>query len=119
VVGKGSAYDLYLTCEVKKATIFRAVTSPAVVDTLVGEGLEVAAGVEQQLEADAARLPDHRILPGRFIVIRQAMGLSRSRGLEAARLLQSFVEEMKASGFVQQALARHHIEGAVVAEAVA
>jgi polar amino acid transport system substrate-binding protein len=58
-----------------------------------------------------------RLLPGRFMVIRQAMGCPRSRGEAAARELAAFVEEMKAGGFVAQALVRHGIEGASVAPA--
>ena len=115
VVGKGSAYDLYLTRELKAAALWRAPTSPAVVDSFLAEGLDVAAGVKQQLQADAARLPGLRILPGRFMVIQQAMGLPKSRGDVAAGMLRHFVEDMKASGFVQQALHRHGIEGASVA----
>jgi polar amino acid transport system substrate-binding protein len=115
VVGKGSAYDLYLTRELKAAALWRAPTSPAVVDSFLAEGLDVAAGVKQQLQADAARLPGLRILPGRFMVIQQAMGLPKSRGDVAAALLRQFVEDMKAEGFVQQALQRHGIEGASVA----
>lgn len=79
-VGKGSAYDLYLTREIKKAEIVRAPSSPAVVDVFVEQGLEVAAGVKQQLEADVKRIPNLRLLPGRFMVIQQAMGLPKSRG---------------------------------------
>lgn len=115
MVGLGSAYDLYLTRELKNATIVRAATSPSVVDEFVAQGLEVAAGVKQQLEADAKRLPGHRLLPGRFMVIQQAMGCPRSRGAEAARELARFVEERKANGFVAEALQRHRIEGASVA----
>lgn len=115
MVGLGSAYDLYLTRELKNATIVRAPSSPAVVDEFVAQGVEVAAGVKQQLEADARRLPGHRLLPGRFMVIQQAMGCPRSRGEEAARELARFVEERKANGFVAEALQRHRIEGASVA----
>lgn len=117
MVGKGSAYDLYLTRELKRAAIVRANTSPAVVDEFIAQGVEVAAGVRQQLAADAARLPGLRLLPGRFMVIQQAMGLPRSRGVEAANFLSGFVEEMKATGFVADAMARHGIEGALVAPA--
>jgi polar amino acid transport system substrate-binding protein len=115
VVGKGSAYDLYLTRELKQATISRSPTSPTVVDTFVERRADVAAGVKQQLEADARRLGGLRLLPGRFMVIQQAMGLPKSRGAAAAAGLAAFVEEMKASGFVAAALARHRIEGASVA----
>ncbi|MBO1110467.1 ABC transporter substrate-binding protein [Bordetella petrii] len=119
MVGKGSAYDLYLTRELKHATILRAPTSPAVVDTFLAENADVAAGVKQQLEADMGRLPGLRMLPGSFMQIRQAMGVPKGRGEAAAEVLRAFVEDMKASGFVADALRRHHIQGAAVAPAAA
>ena len=115
VVGKGSAYDLHLTRELRNATIVRAPTSRAVVDTFVGQRADVAAGVRQQLEADAKRLGGLRLLDGRFMVIQQAMGTPKGRGPAAATFLAAFVEEMKAGGFVASALARHGIRGASVA----
>ena len=114
-VGKGSAYDLFLTRELKAAQIVRAPTSPAVVQTFLEQGLEVAAGVKQQLEADAQKNHGLRLLDERFMVIRQAMGTPKSRGDAAAAALGEFVEEMKASGFVADALKRHGIVGATVA----
>ena len=119
VVGKGSAYDLHLTRELKAATIERAPTSPTVVDVFVETQADVAAGVKQQLESDLARFPAHRLLPGRFMVIQQAMGLPKGRSAEAVAYLKAFVEEMKACGFVAQALQRHGIEGASVAPTAA
>ncbi|QHI97633.1 transporter substrate-binding domain-containing protein [Xylophilus rhododendri] len=117
VVGTGSAYDLYLSREIKAAELVRAESSQAVVDTFIANRYEVAAGVRQQLEADLLRHPGYRLLPGRFMVIQQAMGLPKSRGDAATRYLRAYVEEMKASGFVAQALARHGIQGASVAPA--
>ena len=117
VVGQGSAYDLYLSRALKQAQILRSPTSPTVVDTFIAEGAEVAAGVKQQLEADALRVGGVRLLPGRFMVIQQAMGLPKGRGEAAAALLRAYVEDMKASGFVAQALQRHGIQGASVAPA--
>jgi polar amino acid transport system substrate-binding protein len=116
-VGKGSAYDLFLTRELKHAEIVRAPTSQAVVQTFIEQGLDVAAGVRQQLESDAARTTGLRLLGERFMVIRQAMGTPKSRGEAAADLLRAFVEDVKASGFVADALKRHGIEGASVAPA--
>ncbi|NYT63725.1 ABC transporter substrate-binding protein [Alcaligenaceae bacterium] len=118
VVGKGSAYDLFLTRELEHAEIVRAPASPAVVDVYCEQGLDVAAGVKQQLEADALRVGGLRLLPGRFMVIQQAMGLPKSRGEATAQYLAAFVEDMKASGFVDEALHRHGIEGASVAPCV-
>jgi polar amino acid transport system substrate-binding protein len=114
-VGAGSAYDLYLTREIKHAQIVRALSSPAVVDAFIAQNLDVAAGVKQQLEADAQRIPGLRLLPGRFMEIRQAMGTPKSRGEAAATYLHAYVEEMKASGFVAESMKRHGIQGATVA----
>jgi polar amino acid transport system substrate-binding protein len=115
VAGKGSAYDLYLSRTLRHAQIVRSPTSSTVVDTFLEQGAEVAAGVRQQLQADAQRLGGLRLLDGRFMVIRQAMGMPASRGDEAAAFLRRFVEEVKASGYVAAALERHRIEGASVA----
>ncbi len=114
VVGAGSAYDLWLSRELKHARLVRAPTSPSVVDTMVAQGVEVAAGVRQQLEADARRIAGVRLLPGRFMVIEQAMATPKDRPA-GMRYLAAFVEAMKASGFVADALARHAIEGAAIA----
>lgn len=116
VVGKGSAYDLYLTRALKQASLVRAPTSPAVTDLFLAERMEVAAGVRQQLEADAKRVGGVRLLPGRFMVIEQAMGVPKGR-TAAQAWLSGFIEEMKGSGFVADALRRHQIEGASVAPA--
>jgi polar amino acid transport system substrate-binding protein len=115
MVGRGSAYDLHLSRTLKAARLLRAPTSPVVVDTFLAEQADVAAGVRQQLIADAARLGGLRLLPGRFMVIEQAMGVQAGRGAAVDAELAAFVEWTKASGFVARALERHGIAGAVVA----
>lgn len=117
MVGKGSAYDLFLTRALQHASIVRAPTSQAVVEQFLAQGIDVAAGVRQQLQADAARHGGLRLIGQRFMVIEQAMGVAKARGEAAAQLLWTFVEAMKASGFVNAALARHQIDGATVAPA--
>ena len=118
MVGQGSAYDLHLTRHLKAATILRAPSSPAVVDSFLAEAADVAAGVKQQLQADAQRLPGLRLLPGHFMVIQQAMGVQAGRGSAAETALRRYVEQAKASGLVADALTRHGIRGAAVASAV-
>ncbi|MGF6741043.1 ABC transporter substrate-binding protein [Paraburkholderia atlantica] len=114
-VGNGSAYDLFLSRELKAAQIVRAPTSPTVVQTFLEQTLEVAAGVKRQLESDAAKTGGLRLLDERFMVIRQAMGVARSRGEMAAEALREFVADMKRNGFVAEGLERHRILGASVA----
>jgi polar amino acid transport system substrate-binding protein len=114
-VGSGSAYDLFLTREIKQAEIVRMASAPAVLAALRDGQVEVAAGIRQLLEGEAQRAAGVRMLPGRFMVIQQAMGLPAGRGAEAQSVLAAFVEEMKSTGFVADALKRHRIEGAAVA----
>jgi len=116
VVGTGSAYDLFLTRALQHATIVRIPRSPDVVDQMLAEGYEVSAGVKQQLVADARRVPGVRLLEGRFMEIPQAMAIPKGREA-GARYLWAFLEEMKASGFVANALQRYGIEDALVAPA--
>jgi polar amino acid transport system substrate-binding protein len=116
-VGDGSAYDLFLTREIRHASLVRAPGAAAVVDALLAQRVEVAAGIRQQLQAEAQRRGGLRLLPGRFMVIRQAMGLPRARGEQAATYLSAYVEAVKSEGIVAAALARHGIAGAAVAPA--
>ena len=118
VVGKGSAYDLYLTREIKNATLLRAASSQAVVDDFMSGKGNVAAGVKQQLESDAKRYTGLRLLPGRFMVINQAIGIPKARPQyeSTTAYLSDIITQLKQSGFVAQAMQRHHIEGAKVAE---
>lgn len=113
-VGVGSAYDLYLTHTIKNATVTRASVGggQAMIDMFVKDKLEVAAGVQQPLAAYAASHPDVRMIDGAFMQIQQAMGTPKGR-LEGAAYLHKFVEEMKASGFVADAIKRSNQQAAV------
>ncbi|WP_251369754.1 ABC transporter substrate-binding protein [Polynucleobacter sp. AP-Nino-20-G2] len=118
VVGKGSAYDLYLTREIKNAKLLRSASSQAVVDDFMNGKGNVAAGVKQQLESDAQRYDGLRMLPGRFMVINQAIGIPKARPqVENTNVyLSKIIATLKTSGFIDEALKRHGIEGAKVAD---
>jgi polar amino acid transport system substrate-binding protein len=114
-VSRGSAYDLYLSRGVvKRAALVRAPSPPASIELFVQDRLEALAGVKQPLVDYAKAHPQYRVLPGRFMVIEQAMALPRGRPL-AARYLREFVDEMKASGFVAASLERSGQKDAAVA----
>ena len=110
-VNKDSAYDLFLTRTLKHAKILRAESG---VDLFVKNKLEAAAGVKQPLAVYAKTNPNVRVMDGRFMEIRQAMGSPKGRDA-GARYLRTFVEEMKAGGFVADALKRSNQPDAAVA----
>ena len=121
-VATGSAYDLFLSRTIKNATLVRAPTGPAALEMFVRERLEAAGGVKKPLQEFAAGHPDVRVMAGRFMAIQQAMGMPKRLGEKAgasrpaaAAYLRAFVEEMKATGFVADALRRSNQPDAVVA----
>jgi polar amino acid transport system substrate-binding protein len=103
-VGRGSAYDLYLTRALRNAELIRAPSSPEAIEVFLRDRLEAAAGVKQPLVDYARSHPGMRVMPGRFMVIEQAMGIPQGRDA-ALPWLRAFVEEMKSTGFVARALA--------------
>ncbi|MEU0783945.1 transporter substrate-binding domain-containing protein [Streptomyces sp. NPDC006173] len=105
-VKHGSAYDLFLSRTLRQATVVRGDEG---VDVFRTRGLEVAAGIRQPLtEFVAANAGEVRLIEDRFMEIRQAVGTSRKRAPESVRFLHDVVEELKADGFVADALHRSH-----------
>lgn len=102
-VGKGAAYDLYLSRTLQHAELVRGPTSASAVTLFLEQGLNAAAGVRQPLEAVAHEHPGLRVLPGHFTAIRQAMVTPVAKA-GAHPFMQAYIREMKASGFVARAL---------------
>lgn len=113
-VGKGAAYDLFLSRHLKNATLVRGATSADAIRLFVEGEADCAAGVRQPLEAYAAKHNRYRVLPDSFTSIRQAMAVPKGRKTAHA-YLESFIAEMKANGFVATALKNSQQTAAAVA----
>jgi polar amino acid transport system substrate-binding protein len=109
-VKQGSAYDLYLTRTLRQATLVRGADG---VTAFEDQGLEVAAGIRQPMTAYVAAHPGTRVLPGRFMEIRQAVCTTPDRRPETIAFLRDLVEELKATGFVADALRRANQDATV------
>lgn len=103
-VGLKTAYDLYLSREVKHATLVRFESSQAAVARYLAGEVDVVAGVRQPLAAAAKANAGHRVLDESFMVIKQVSGVPKAR-TAALAYLAAFIDEAKASGFVAKALA--------------
>jgi len=113
-VARGSAYDLFLTRTLLHATLVHYPSPPLALQGFITDKLDAAAGVKQQLVQFAKTNSNVRVMDGRFQEIKEAMGTPLGRDL-GLRYLRSFVEEMKASGFVKKALERANQPDAVIA----
>lgn len=111
-VKQGSAYDLYLTRELRNATVVRGNEG---VDVFLAEGLEAAAGIRQPIGRFVAANPDVRLIDQRFMEIRQAVGTTKNRRPETVAFLHDLVEDLKANGFVADSLLRSGQPDAAVA----
>jgi polar amino acid transport system substrate-binding protein len=111
-VKQGSAYDLFLSRTLQQAEVVRGEEGVEVFEAL---GLDVAAGIRQPITAYVDTHPGLRLVGGRFMEIRQALGTTRDRAPETVRYLTAFIEDLKASGFVAEALRRADQPGAAVA----
>ena len=111
-VGDKSAYDLYLTRELKRAKLVKSPTSIGAVEIFKAQSLDAVAGVKNPLVEVAAKDPTLRVMEGSFMVIGQASAVPAGRP-NAARYLHDFIENAKASGFVARALEESGAEATV------
>lgn len=111
-VKRGSAYDLYLSRTLEHAGVVRGEEG---VDVFRAQGLEAGAGIRQPMTEFVAAHPEVRLVEGRFMEIRQAVGTTATRRPETVRFLRDLVEELKADGFVADALRRANQSDALVA----
>jgi len=109
-----SAYDLWLSRNIKNAELVRAENIEGSCQVFVKDRLEVLAGLKPRLMEDAAKLPGSRILDGSFTAVQQAIGTPKGRP-EGAAYLRKFAEDIKASGLVAQLIERHGVRGLSVA----
>jgi polar amino acid transport system substrate-binding protein len=113
-VAAKSAYGLYLSRTIKHARLVEASGLDASFDVFVAEKLDALAGLRPRLLSDVQKLPGARVLDGQFTAVQQAIGTPKAR-TAAAEYLRAFVEEVKASGLVAEAIARHRVAGVSVA----
>ena len=116
-VSSKSAYDLFLSRNIKHAQLVRAPSPEEAFELIVAGKVDVLGGVRQHLVANSVKLSGSRMLEGRFMAIGQALGIPKRR---EARLsyLRDFIEEVKASGFVAQALEKAGVQGVSIAPRV-
>jgi polar amino acid transport system substrate-binding protein len=113
-VSDRSAYDLYLSRNLKNATLVRAKGIEGSYQAYLKDKLEVLAGLKPRLASDAEKVPGSRVLDGQVTGVQQACGTTKKR-VAGAKYLQDFIEDVKRSGLVAKTLDRHGVRGVNVA----
>ncbi len=112
-VADRSAYDLFLSRNIKKAELVRAQGIDGSYQLFVDRKLDVLAGLKPRLVSDAEKLPGSRILDGQITGVQQAVGTPKARSAAAA-YLGEFVADLHKSGLVKKIAAEHGVRGVVV-----
>jgi polar amino acid transport system substrate-binding protein len=113
-VSARSAYGLWLENNIKNATLVQVAGLDAAFDKFVDDELDVLAGLRPGLLKDIEKLPNARILDGKFSAVQQAVGTAKNNSA-GAKFLSDFVEEAKRSGLVARLIERHKVKGLSVA----
>jgi polar amino acid transport system substrate-binding protein len=112
-ISSGSAYDLFLSRSIQHAELIRAPDPNGAFELILTGKVEVVAGVRQHLIANVEKLPGSRVLDGRFMAIQQALGIPKGR-TAGARYLCEFIDDVKDSGLVAQAIEKAGVRGVSV-----
>ena len=113
-VAEKSAYDLFLSRNLKPARLVRAEGLDGSYQLFVKEKLEALAGLKPRLVTDAESLPGSRVIEGRCTSVKQSIGTPRGRDA-GANYLREFVEDVKTSGLVARLIAEYRVRGVSVA----
>jgi len=118
-VKQRAAYDLWLTQNLRNATLIRAASMDDSLNQFKEQSLEALAGLRPRLMEDAKELPGSRLMDESFTAVQQSIGCIPGRA-EAADFLNRFVAESIANGFVAKLIEKHGVSGKLsVAQAVA
>lgn len=109
-----TAYGLWLENNIKHATLVWTDTLDNSYDKFAADKLDALAGLKPKLLAEVTKMPGATLIDGQFSAVQQAIGTSRKNSAAPA-FLQSFVDDVKKSGFVADLIARHKVVGLSVA----
>jgi polar amino acid transport system substrate-binding protein len=102
-VVKDSSHALFLSRTLRHARVVRGDRG---VDVFRDQGLEVAAGTRHLMAEYVTSNPGFRLVEGRFMQVKQAVGTTRTRAPQTLEFLRSVIEELKANGFIADAIRR-------------
>lgn len=109
-VKERAAYDLWLTDNLKHASLVRAPGADESFELFVDQSLDALAGLRPKLLEQQQLLAGSRVLDTSFTAVQQSIGCRPGRP-EAAAFIDSFVKEAIASGQVQSLIDRYGVSG--------
>ena len=110
VVKQRSAYDLWLTENIRHATLVRTDSVDSAFELFVSEQLEVLAGLRPKLIEQQTQLEDSRLFDESFTAVQQSIGCAHGKA-EAAQFINEQIEKWIDTGFIQSLIDKHGVSG--------
>ena len=115
--GKGDSIALRLGRTLKQSTLVETDNSPAQAKEWLTAGKIDAFGANRQrLTTFLAEMPGYRLLPDNLFGVTQTIAIPKGKP-EALATLNRFIDDVRASGFLQDAITRSGVIGVDVAPA--
>jgi polar amino acid transport system substrate-binding protein len=114
ITNERAAYELWLTRNLKHATLITEKGPDNAFKRFAAEKFDALAGLRPRLMTDKDKLPGSRVLDGHFTAVQQAAGTPKGRPAGAA-YLKAFIEDVKASGLVARTIEKNNVRGLTVA----
>ncbi len=110
-----SAQEAHLKKTIAHATLMPVApeNASAAIAMLASGAAEAFSHVAPMLAAAQADLPGSRILPGSYFNVPIAIGIAKGRPAAARDYARRFADDVKGSGFAQQAIVRAGVAGIV------
>ena len=109
-VAERSAYDLWLTENIKNAELIRAKSIDLSFKIFEDNSYEVLAGLKPRLIDDLKNTKNCKILPVAFTFIKQCIG-SKPGNSEAEEFINNFIEKNIKNGFIESLLLKYNVLG--------
>ena len=109
-VAERSAYDLWLTDNIKNANLIRAKSIDESFSIFQENNYEVLAGLRPKLVNDIKKTTDCYLLDEPFTFINQCIG-SKPGNLEAENFINNFIEKNIENGFIKNLLSKYNVSG--------
>ena len=109
-VAERSAYDLWLTENIKNADLIRAKSIDESFSVFQENKYEVLAGLRPKLIDDIKKTTDCYLLDEPFTFINQCIG-SKPGNLEAKNFINNFVKKNIENGFIKNLLSKYNVLG--------
>ena len=109
-VAERSAYDLWLTENIKKADLIRAKSIDESFSIFQENQYEVLAGLRPKLNDDIKKVKDCLLFDESFTYINQCIG-SKPNNIDAGSFINKFIKKNIENGFIKSLLIKYNVLG--------